>query len=82
MSIKGVKLKSESFFPISPGVLELWRKSLGGGGGGFRPPTGSDRVKVQMKCFFLLLNLEEQQKQKDHRLPFLNISAGSRAIKV
>ena len=51
MSIKGVKLKSESFFPISPGVLELWRKSLGGGGG-FRPPTGSDRVKVQMKCFF------------------------------
>ena len=33
MSIKGVKLKSESFFSISPGVLELWRKNLGGGGG-------------------------------------------------
>ena len=36
MSIKGVKLKSESFFSISPGVLELWRKNLRGGG--FRPP--------------------------------------------
>ena len=41
MSIKGVKLKSESFFSISPGVLELWRKNLGGGG--IRPP-GPDRV--------------------------------------
>ena len=28
MSIKGVKLKSERFFSISPGVLELWRKNL------------------------------------------------------
>ena len=28
MSIKGVKLKSESFFSISPGVLELRRKNL------------------------------------------------------
>ena len=36
MSIKGVKLKSESFFSISPGVLELWRKNLRGGT--FRPP--------------------------------------------
>ena len=52
-------------------------------GGGFcPPPSGPDRVKVQMKFFFLVLNLEEQQKQKDHRLPFLNISSGSRAIKV
>ena len=33
MSVKGVKLKSESYFSISPGVLELWRKTLGGGGG-------------------------------------------------
>ena len=31
MSVKGVKLKSESYFSISPGVLELWRKNLGGG---------------------------------------------------
>ena len=30
MSIKGVKLKSESFFPISPDVLELWRKNIRG----------------------------------------------------
>ena len=43
MSIKGVKLKSESFFLISPVVLELWRKNLSGGG--FRPP-GPDRVKM------------------------------------
>ena len=30
MSVKGVKLKSESYFSISPGVLELWRKNLRG----------------------------------------------------
>ena len=30
MSIKGVKVKSESFFSISPGVLELWKKNLRG----------------------------------------------------
>ena len=30
MSVKGVKLKSESFSSISPGVLELWGKSLRG----------------------------------------------------
>ena len=35
MTVEGVKLKSESFFLISPGVLELWRKNLGGE---FRPP--------------------------------------------
>ena len=39
MSIKGVKLKSESFFPISPGVLELWRKTLGGGRNPPPPPV-------------------------------------------
>ena len=26
MSLKGVKLKSESYFLLPPGVLELWRK--------------------------------------------------------
>ena len=31
MSVKGVKLKSESYFSISPGVLELWGKNLKGG---------------------------------------------------
>ena len=30
MTVKGVKLKSESFFVISPGVLGLWRKNLRG----------------------------------------------------
>ena len=38
MTVKGVKLKSESFFLISPGVLELWRKSA-------HPPPGMDMVK-------------------------------------
>ena len=30
MTVKGVKSKSESFFSISRGVLELWRKNLRG----------------------------------------------------
>ena len=30
MTVKDVKLKSESFFPISHGVLELQRKNLRG----------------------------------------------------
>ena len=30
MTVKGLKLKSESFFSISHGVLELWRETLGG----------------------------------------------------
>ena len=30
MTVKGLKLKSESFFSISHGVLELWRKNLRG----------------------------------------------------
>ena len=41
MTVKGVRLKSESFFAISHGILELWRKTLGGG---FSPPRGMDRV--------------------------------------
>ena len=42
MSFKGVMLKSESYFSISSGVLELWRKTLGGRN---PPPPGPDRVK-------------------------------------
>ena len=42
MAVKGVKLKSESFFLISPGVLELSRKNLRGR---IPPPPGMDRVK-------------------------------------
>ena len=30
MTVKGVKLKSESFFSISHGILEFWRKNLRG----------------------------------------------------
>ena len=44
MSIKGVKLKSESFFSISYGVLELWRKNLRGADSA---PPGPDRVNLQ-----------------------------------
>ena len=44
MSIKGVKLKSESFFNVSWrfGVMEENLR----GGGGFRPPPGPDKVNV------------------------------------
>ena len=42
MTVEGVKSKSESFFSISHGVLELWRKNLGG----WIPPPGPDRVKL------------------------------------
>ena len=49
ITVKNEKLKSESFFSISYGVLELLRKTLSGGGGGgsggIRPP-GLDRVKI------------------------------------
>ena len=44
ISVKGVKLKSENYFSISPGVLELWRKNLIGGE--FRLPPGPDRVEA------------------------------------
>ena len=50
MSIKGVKLKSESFFSISPGVLELWRKNPRGADSA--SPPGPDRVKPDLFYFF------------------------------
>ena len=43
MTVEGIKSKLESFFSISHVVLELWRKTLGGGG--FRPSPRPDRVK-------------------------------------
>ena len=46
MSIKGVKLKSESFFSISPGVLELWRKNLRGADSA--PPPVQIGLSAQM----------------------------------
>ena len=39
MSVKGVKVKSESFFSISPGVLELWGKNLRGADSASPPPV-------------------------------------------
>ena len=45
MTVKGVKLKSESFFSISYGVLELLEENPKGGGR-FRPPPGPDRVNA------------------------------------
>ena len=44
MTVKGVKSKSESFFSLSHGVLELWRKNLKGGGGDSASSLGMDRV--------------------------------------
>ena len=54
MSIKDVKLKSESFFSISPGVLELWRKKPWGGGGG--GGGGPDRVKTALRKYVITRN--------------------------
>ena len=40
-------------------------------------------MKESEPCFFLLLNLKEQQKSRtDRHLPFLNISSSSRVITV
>ena len=46
MTVIRVKLKSESFFLISHGILEFWRKNLRGGR---IPPPGMDRVTAVMK---------------------------------
>ena len=56
MSVKGVKLKSESYFSISPGVLELWRKNLRGVADS-PPPPGPDRVKQIMEHTLNFYNL-------------------------
>ena len=40
MTVRGVKLKSKSFFSISYGFLELRGKTLRDGAEGFRPPHG------------------------------------------
>ena len=64
-TVKGVKLKSESFFSISYGVLELWRKNAKGGG--FRPPSPLPKVK--------LVDLSTQTKKIAETLP-MNVSEG------
>ena len=47
MSVKGVRLKSESYSSISPGVLELWRKTLGGGR---IPPPPPVQIGLKFNC--------------------------------
>ena len=44
MTVKGVKLKQESFFSISYGVLELWRKTVRGRISS--PSPCPDKVKI------------------------------------
>ena len=51
MTAKGVTLKSESFFSISYGVLELWRKNLKGGGGIPSPP----RVQIGLRGILIVV---------------------------
>ena len=71
MSIKSVKLKSESFFLISLGVLELWRKNLRGGG--FHPPS-PDRVNMYSMgaCSALRIRNQEALSEDIENDPFLN----------
>ena len=61
MSIKGVKLKSESLFSISAGVLELWKKNLRGADS---VPPGPDRVKGPCHHFWKVWT-GEQAKSND-----------------
>ena len=63
MSIKGVKLKSESFFSIFPGVLELWRKNLRGWIP--PPPFYPDRVKVYAENVQMLAPLARTQLKEN-----------------
>ena len=44
MTFKGIKLKSESFFSIFYGVLELWRKN---------PRGDPDRVRKVESCVLM-----------------------------
>ena len=62
MTVKGVKSKSESFFSISHGVLELWRKNLGGG---FRPPPAWIGSKFWK---FLILEILVHEKFQDFNI--------------
>ena len=64
MSIKGVKLKSESFFSISPGVLELWRKNLRGA-----DSPGPDRVNKVNVFESVPFSADRQQQFYLYQLP-------------
>ena len=49
MSVKGVKLKSESYFSMSPGVLEFRRKNLWGADSAPRVQIGLRNTEFQSK---------------------------------
>ena len=66
MSIKGVKLKSESFFSISPGVLELWRKTLGG-----RIPPPPPPVQIGLNSSRHIHDIHQTVAGKCSRYPTL-----------
>ena len=68
MTVKGVKLKSESFFSISCGVLELRRKNPKGADSA-APSPDQDRVKKNVKK--LLRNFDYSKSQKAKKLSVL-----------
>ena len=57
MTVKGVKLKSESFFPTSHGVLELRQKNLRGADSP-PPPPNLDRVKIPLVLLAFVITLK------------------------
>ena len=75
MSIKGVKLKSESFFSTSPGVLELGRENLRGVDSAPPVQIGLKEqacVKICMLCKFCGKNpaWHERFQKTTAKLPF------------
>ena len=66
MSARGVKLKSESYFSISPDVLELWRKNLRGADSAPPPPH---QVQIGLKTHLnLTKNRAENHPKLDSKL--------------
>ena len=68
-SDKGVKLKSESYFSISPGVLELWRKNLWGADS----DPGTDRVKQFVKDIYSELPVVSKTTESRNVGSYLNL---------
>ena len=73
MTVKGVKLKSEGFFQVSCGVLELRRKTFGGGGFRLAP------VWIGLNLVFTLL--QEFVPQNIHILQVKQQDKKTRAFK-
>ena len=63
MTVKGVKSKSESFFSLARGVLELWRKTLGGDSA----PPGLDRVKATSHSTIFDIPMRPLREDQRHR---------------